>query len=67
MAIDRPGTIGDASGTDRSAAEDAKAKTLLFREEWARSEPPFGVAGQGKKVESGGVAAKTIEAKPFSG
>jgi hypothetical protein len=36
MAIDRPGMIGDVSGEDRSEAEDAKAKTLLFREEWDR-------------------------------
>ena len=62
MAIDRPGTIGDASGTDRSEAEDAKAKTLLPREEWTRSKAPFGVRDQGKKVESDGVAAETIEA-----
>ena len=49
MAIDRPGTIGDASGTDRSEAEDAKAKTLLFREEWARWEALFGVARPGEE------------------
>src|ERR1700723_1275888 len=49
MAIDRPGTIGDASATDRSEAEDAKAKTLLFREEWARSEAPYGVARPGEE------------------
>ena len=49
MAIDRLETIGDASGTDHSAAEDAKARTLLFREEWARSEAPFGVARPGEE------------------
>src|SRR5271165_3983057 len=59
MAIDRPGTIGDASGTDRSRAEDAVAKTLLPREEWA--------SAQGKKVESDGVAAQAIEAQPVFG
>src|ERR1700677_1486135 len=49
MAIDRPEMIGDASGTDRSEAEYAKAKTLLFCEEWARSEAPFGVARPGEE------------------
>jgi len=42
MAIDRPEAIGAASGTDRSEAEDAVRRTLLFREECARA--------QGKKV-----------------
>ena len=42
MAIDRPETIGDAFGTDRSAAEDAVRRTFLYREECALA--------QGKKV-----------------
>src|SRR5271166_3888071 len=46
-------------GTDRSRAEDAVAKTLLPREEWA--------SAQGKKVDSDGVAAQAIEAQPFFG
>src|SRR5271165_5350790 len=46
-------------GTDRSRAEDAVAKTFLPREEWA--------SAQGKKVDSDGVAAQSIEAQPFFG
>jgi hypothetical protein len=60
MAIARPRTIDDASGTDRSIVKDAGAETFLVREEWA-------VSAQGKKVGSSGVAAEAIEAQPILG
>ena len=71
MAIDRPGTIGDASGNGQKQSGGRRREDFVASRGMGGPGSPRdlsrGVVPQGKKVDSDGVAAQTIEAQPVFG